>query len=97
MLLEKRAEKSGLHHREEEPGCPELIKINPAATSAAGSATAQHAPSKMREEAEPESMFCLISAHGVTATGLLVRCQKKLQLLRAIEGNEELCWAGCWF
>lgn len=50
----------------------------------------------MQEEAKPESMLCLISVHEVKATGLLVRCQKKLQLPRATEDKGELCLLGCW-
>lgn len=41
-------------------------------------------------------MFSLVSAHEVKAMGLLIRCQKKLQLPRAAEDKGELCLLGCW-
>lgn len=41
-------------------------------------------------------MFYLVSAREVKATGLLIRCQKKLRLPRAAEEKGELCLLGCW-
>lgn len=61
-------------------------------SNSAGSLAAkhEHIPLKIQEKTEPRSTCYFISAHEVKATGLLIRCQKKLQLPRAIEDKGAL-------